>query len=43
MDDRPVVWDLADRKHLGQDHPERNISLEEIEEVPPTPIESKYT
>ncbi|MEO8744701.1 MAG: hypothetical protein ABI334_08025 [Candidatus Dormiibacterota bacterium] len=30
MDDRPVVWDTANRKHLGQDHPERDISLDEI-------------
>lgn len=33
MDDRPVLWDRANRKHLGEDHPERNISLTEIEEV----------
>ena len=30
MDNRPVVWDAANRRHLGQDHPERNISLDEI-------------
>ena len=28
-----VVWDAANRKHLGADHPERRISLSEIEEV----------
>ena len=33
MDERPVVWDAANRKHLGDDHPERGISLKEIEEV----------
>lgn len=33
MDDRPVVWDVANRKHLGEDHPERRISLKEVEEV----------
>jgi len=33
MDDRPVVWDAANRKHLTTDHPERGISLAEIAEV----------
>ncbi|HET6311226.1 MAG TPA: hypothetical protein VFH00_09520 [Candidatus Nitrosotalea sp.] len=33
MDDRPIVWDAANRRHLGSDHPERRISIEEIEEV----------
>jgi len=33
VDDRPIVWDAANRKHLGSDHPERRISLLEIEEV----------
>lgn len=33
MDERPVVWDAANRRHLGQDHPERAISLNEVEEV----------
>lgn len=33
VDDRPVVWDVANRKHLAEDHPERSISLEEVEEV----------
>ncbi len=33
MDDRPIVWDAANRKHLGSDHPERHISLEDIEEA----------
>jgi len=33
MDDRLVVWDAANRRHLGQDHPERGISLEDIEEA----------
>lgn len=33
MDDRSVVWDGANRKHLADDHPDRRISLDEIEEV----------
>jgi uncharacterized DUF497 family protein len=33
MDDRPVVWDTANRKHLGEEHPERGISPKEVEEV----------
>ena len=33
MDRRPVIWDAWNRKHLGQDHPERGISLDEIDEV----------
>ena len=33
VDDRPVVWDVANRKHLSEDHPERRISLREITEV----------
>jgi hypothetical protein len=33
VDDRPIVWDAANRRHLGSDHPERHISLAEIEEA----------
>jgi hypothetical protein len=33
VDDRPIVWDAANRRHLGSDHPERHILLEEIEEA----------
>ena len=33
MDDRPVVWDRANRKHIGADHPERAISAQEVKEV----------
>jgi len=33
MDGRSVVWDAANRRHLGDEHPERGISLEEVEEV----------
>jgi hypothetical protein len=33
VDDRPLVWDRANRKHLSQDHPERRISLSDVEEV----------
>jgi hypothetical protein len=30
VDDRPIVWDAANRRHLGADHPERHISLLEM-------------
>lgn len=33
MDDRPIVWDEANRRHLGEDHPERHISIDEIDQV----------
>jgi hypothetical protein len=33
VDDRPIVWDDANRKHLGSDHPERNISIAEIDKA----------
>ncbi len=33
VDDRPVVCDSTNRRHLGSDHPERRISVTEIEEV----------
>jgi hypothetical protein len=33
VDDRPIVWDAPNQKHLGADHPERHMSLEEIEEA----------
>jgi hypothetical protein len=33
VDDQPIVWDAANRRHLGSDHPERRISIAEIEEV----------
>lgn len=33
MDERPIVWDAANRKHLAEDHPEREIALKEIAEV----------
>jgi len=33
VDDRPVVWDRANRKHIAADHPERAISVREVEEV----------
>jgi hypothetical protein len=33
VDDRPIVWDASNQKHLGADHPERHISLLEIEEA----------
>src|ERR1700693_4132398 len=33
VDDRLIVWDAANRRHLGSDHPERQISIEDIEEA----------
>jgi len=33
VDDRRVVWDAANRRHLGSDHPERHISIADIEEA----------
>src|ERR1700674_3280824 len=33
VDERPVVWDAANRKHLTDDHPERGITVDEIAEV----------
>ena len=32
MDDRPVVWDSANRKHIGADHLERGITPKEIDQ-----------
>lgn len=33
MDDRPVIWDRANRKHIEEDHPERRITVSEVEEA----------
>lgn len=33
MDDRPVIWDRANRKHIEGDHPERRITIREVEEA----------
>ncbi|MHB8571920.1 MAG: hypothetical protein ACYDAY_03040 [Candidatus Dormibacteria bacterium] len=33
MDERPPIWDEANLTHLGEDHPERGISIHEIDEV----------
>lgn len=33
VDDRPVIWDRANRKHIVEDHPERQITVAEVEEV----------
>jgi hypothetical protein len=33
MDNRPVVWDHANRRHIGSHHPERAISSNEVEEA----------
>jgi len=31
VDDRPVIWDRANRKHIVEDHPERVMSVAEVE------------
>jgi uncharacterized DUF497 family protein len=28
-----VVWDVANRRHITDDHPERAITVEEVEQV----------
>ena len=33
MDNRPPVWDAANRRHLLEEHPERHLSRDEIDEV----------
>lgn len=33
MDDRRVVWDRNNRRHIEQDHPERAISRLEVDQV----------
>lgn len=33
MDDRPVIWDRANRKHIVEDRPERQITIAEVEET----------
>jgi hypothetical protein len=33
MDSRPVIWDAANRRHVERDHPERNITWVEVDEV----------
>ena len=33
MDARPVVWEASNLRHLRDNHPERNLSREEIEEA----------
>lgn len=33
MDDRPVAWDRANRKHIEEDHPERNITVADVQEA----------
>ena len=33
MDSRPVVWEAANLRHLLVDHPQRNLSREEIEQA----------
>ncbi len=33
MDDRPVIWDRANRKHIEKDHAERDITVAEVEEA----------
>jgi uncharacterized DUF497 family protein len=33
MDNRPVVWDNSNRRHILGDHPERRITAQEVEEA----------
>jgi hypothetical protein len=33
MDDRPVIWDANNRKHVEVDHAERGVTCREIEEA----------
>lgn len=33
MDDRGVIWDRHNQKHIEEDHPERAISWAEVDEV----------
>jgi hypothetical protein len=33
VESRPVVWDRFNRKHLTLDHPERAITVSDVEEV----------
>jgi hypothetical protein len=33
MDNRPVVWDPSNVRHLERDHPERGIARAEVEEA----------
>lgn len=33
VDDRPVVWDAANTRHIERDHPERGIVRVEVEEA----------
>ena len=33
VDDRPVIWDRANRKHIQEDHPERRITRDEVDQA----------
>lgn len=33
MDDRRVLWDRHNKKHIEEDHPERTISRAEVDEA----------
>jgi hypothetical protein len=33
MDDRPVVWDASNLRHIERDHPERGVAQSEVEEA----------
>ena len=33
MDAAPVIWDEHNRRHIAEDHPERAISVAEVEEA----------
>ena len=33
MNGGPVLWDANNRKHLTEDHPEREITVQDVEDV----------
>lgn len=45
MDDRKVVWDATNIRHLERDHPERNVTRAEVTETlnDPRRVESVET
>jgi len=42
VDDRPVIWDRANRKHIEKDHPERGITAAEVEDAMTIPRAKKF-
>jgi hypothetical protein len=41
VDDRPIVWDAANRRHLGSDHPEPVFPQQRSKKCFATWIESR--